>query len=307
MWASCSPDVDAAQARADLRLRVRGIWYADRMHRWAAVPGSSFTLLVALAVVSSCNSPSPRTPTNAPTAPITLPNEPESTDPSVRATEEPGPDGWKSAPRTHVVGDELLDCTARELPGWVEVTCDENGFLGGVERILIDPKGREAKVESKRLVFRWHEGSSVVATFDWSTPVVFEAVWPPGQGEPKPIGRFRDVPDFPAKEVATFICSCAPLFFGQPAPPDCNLASGFGGALECLRAHFDGKDCQLYRECITMEPGSYGECAPNEQHTGACPSCRCAPQCGEGKPDCPPGTTCEPGLHDAEKKECVFE
>jgi hypothetical protein len=202
----------------------------------------------------------------------------------------------------------LLGCQARELTGWVEVTCnDEDGFLAPFERILLDPKDRGARVYAKRLVFRWHEGVSIVATFDWSTPVVFEAAWPRGESAPKPIGRFRGVPDFSAKEVAAFICGCAEFFHGQPAPADCSLGSGYGGALECLRAHFSRKDCPAYRECTMMEPSSYAECAPGEQHTGACPSCRCAQQCGEGKPGCPPGTTCGPGLHDAKSKECLLE
>jgi hypothetical protein len=178
--------------------------------------------------------------------------------------------------------------------------------------VLADPKRVAAgdvvtrKEQGRtRLIFRWSEGASVVATFDWGDPVVFEAEWPRGAKQPEPVGWFCGVPDFPAPKVGAFLCSCALIFNGKPAPADCKLGyGGFGGALECLRAHFPS-DCEGYRECITMEPSSYAECEPDEQNTGFCPSCRCAIQCGDGKPACPPGMACTPSQR--EGNECVFE
>ena len=61
---------------------------------------------------------------------------------------------------------------------------------------------------------------------------------------------------------------------------------------ECLRAHDLAADCEGYRECATMEPGSFAKCQDDEVHSGACASCRCSKKCDVKKKDCPSGFEC---------------
>jgi hypothetical protein len=290
-----------------------GLCIVDRMRRRA--------LFVGLVVVG-CGSqpPAGNGARRAVDVKLAAPRASAEAGPEERVDDERLPleeERWAGAPEVEIGGGELLGCRGQRMGEWLRVVCagDDNVFGQFPNRAIVDPtldrkgvartriEGTGGAEQRAVLVFRWGAGRSVAATVTFDDAAVpLDGVWPEGAVEPVPAARFRGIPEVDRAAVARFLCGCYYVnFHPAEAVPACEETTmrGRGTVLECLRAQLpslsligDRTACQGMMVCIGADIYGVAECAPGERHVGACPHCRCAIECGQGWPTCPPGMAC---------------
>lgn len=237
--------------------------------------------------------------------------------PTLEKTKIPTVKEWPTGRETPILGAAHLGCDARMVREWIRVSCRDANAAGGTPSAVEVQKGGGgdtytfAKNGVTSVVTRVLPGTETVVRFTWSDAVTFPLVlaWPSGTVVmPAPIGRFDGAPPDESKDPdRKGHCYCYNLQWGSnPADPtSCAGVPGDAFVPECSRAHTpevgNRESCWGLIECQNFEPSGYAECLSGEIYYGVCPSCRCAKECGAGKPACPKGFDCVDSLREGKQ------
>ncbi len=202
---------------------------------------------------------------------------------------------WSSLKKEVTIkGSSALKCETKIVREYLRVSCRGKNESGGTPKGVKVLKGDHGEASSyaaagvTSLIVPYVEGLNLEAIFSW-TDRSYKLVinWPKGAKMPAVIGAFAGAPpplDGTAKGDAQKLCAC---FKTVTKLATCEDLIG-GPDPDCERSY--GGDCEALLECSRGEPGRPPKCLSGFANFG--PMMRCEPTCGQGKPACAAGSSC---------------
>lgn len=248
---------------------------------------AALTVLTVSLLVGCDGAPSLEGSATAATlAPVVAPS-PSSRTPMPTAAE------WRAAAPADIGGARAMGCDGRRVREWIRVACAGASDSGGRPTTVQVSKGERvfalATDGSTSAVFGIVEGAHAEVDFAWtdrSSTLLVE--WK--KGEPQPVTVARFVGNAPRLDATSGAgehraCSC---FREITEKATCDDMVVVNPSLDECAATY--QDCLEVLECAAGKSKKWPKCPMGKGNLP--PFGTCAAQCGDGKPACPAGTSC---------------